>query len=436
MKRAIILLGLSLPIYGQSQGPSILSRGEAPSGMVAPKIDFRPYVSLYGGWEDGITGVGVTPEGSIPDVNSTTAQLGWGVSGTHGWRHTTLGLSYAGGVTHYKEAKSFDSISQSISLGLTRELSRRMSFNLRQSAGTFSRLTGFEGLSQTIPFDPATTYIPTTEFYNNRTVYLSTQAGLTFQKTARLSFNLGSGVFLTAYRSKALKGTKGLSAYGDMQYRLTRRTTVGAMYQFGTYRFTGIFGDSYVHAAAATIGYQFSQRLEFSGFFGLMRTESKFVESVPIDPSIAALLGITSGRQVVHNVSLRPYWSGRVSRTLPRGVLYFSAGQAVTPGNGLFLTSYTTSLTGGYAYTGLRRWSFNANAGRTMAKSIGNFAGGYSTSTAGVGLSRQLVQDIHVVVRYSLRQYRSETFGLYNRTGQYAAVGIAYSPGDIPLRLW
>jgi hypothetical protein len=436
LKPAIILLGMALSVYGQSQGPAILSHGDVPSGMVAPKIDFRPYLSLSAGYETGITGVSVTSAGSIPNAHSSSVQLGWGVSGTHSWRHTSLGLNYSGGLSHYQRASSFDSITQSFSLGLTRELTRHMTFTLRQSAGVFDRLTGFEGLRQTVPFDPSTTFIPTTEFYNNRTIYMGTQAGLTLQKTARLSFTFGGGAFFTLYRTQALKGTKGLSSYGDMQYRLSRRSTVGAMYQFSTFHFTGIYGDSYIHGTAATVGYQLSQRLEFSGFFGLMRAESKFVQSVSVDPAIAALLGISSARLVAHSVATRPYWSGRLSRRFSRGVVYVSAGQSVAPGNGLFLTSYTTSLLGGYDYTGLRRWSLNVNGGHTMAKSVGNIAGGYDTTTAGIGVSRQIVENLHFAVRYGFRQYGSSSFSGYNRSGQYATLGIFYSPGVVPLRLW
>ncbi len=427
---------MALSAYGQTPPPSILSRGEAPAGMVAPKVEFRPFVNFGAGYDTGITGVGVTSEGSIPNVHSSREQLGWGVSGTHDWRHTKLGLNYAGGLNHYNGASSFDSIVQSLSLGLTRELSPHASFTWNQSAGVFDRITGFEGLRQTVPFDPLTTFVPTTDFYNNRTMYLDTQAGLTLQRSVRLSFNLGGGVFMTRYRSSALKGTKGLNTYGDMQYRVSRRMTLGAMYQFTTFRFSGIYGDSYTHGAAATIGYQFTRHLEFSGFFGAMRIENQFIETVPIDPAIAALLGIFSAPQVVHNISYRPYWSGRLSQTLSRGVLYVSGGQAVAPGNGLFLTSYSTTLLGGYGYTGLRRWSFNINAGHTISKSIANITGQYTTTTAGAGVSRQLVQDVHFTFRYGVRQYSSGTFQQYNRSGQYVSVGLAYSPGDIPLRLW
>ena len=424
-----------LPVYGQ-MGPAMISRGEAPNGMVSNKVDFRPYVNAAAGYQQGIVGVSVNPEGTVPDLDSSTLQLGFGVSGVHSWRRTQLGLSYSGTLTHYSKAKSFDSLTQALSLSLTRNLSRHVTLSVSQSAGVFTNLPGLRGLQQTITFDPATIYVPTTEFYNNRTIYLTGRGGLTYQRTARLSFNFGGGAFAAIHRSSTLKGSRGLAANGDFQYRVSRHATLGAMYQFSTFRFTGIYGDSYIHGAAATIGYQFSQRVEFSGFAGFLRAENKFVESVPLDPAIVALLGIRSARQVVHNIAYRPNWSGRISRTYPKGVLYVSAGQAVAPGNGLFLTSYTTSVLGGYTYTGLRRWSFSAQCGYIMSKSVANIEGAYGTLIGGTGLSRKITESLHFTVEYSARRYDSGTYESYNRLSHSILAGLAFSPGDLPLRLW
>jgi hypothetical protein len=306
----------------------------------------------------------------------------------------------------------------------------------RQSSGFFTRLTGIDSLRQTVPFDPATTYIPTTEFFDDRTYYVSSQLALTYQKSARLSFNFGGGGFLIDHSAKGLYGTRGATAYADAQYRMTRRATVGGIYQFSTFRNTGIYGDSYIHGTAGSFGYQFSRTLEFSGFAGVMRPESKFVQSVPLDPAIAALIGVSTGRQVVHSVSLRPFWSGRISKTFSSGVLYGSGGQTVAPGNGLFLTSYTTSMMAGYAFTGLRRWSFSANVRRTASKSIANVAGPYDTVQGGFSVSRKLTSSIHLVASALARHYSSSVFDRYNRTTQSFSLGIGYSPGDVPLRLW
>ena len=46
--------------------------------------------------------------------------------------------------------------------------------------------------------------------------------------------------------------------------------------------------------------------------------ESKYVQSVPVDPAITALLGITTGVQLFYHVNYVPTFSGRLSRARSR----------------------------------------------------------------------------------------------------------------------
>jgi hypothetical protein len=128
--------------------------------------------------------------------------------------------------------------------------------------------------------------------------------------------------------------------------------------------------------------------------------------------------------------------TGRLSRTFPKGVAYVSGGRDVTPGNGLFLTSIMTTIMGGYNYTGLRRWSFGISAGYDRAESIGNVVGTYGGTSGTLSASRQIVRNVHGIVSFSARQYSSANFNLYNRLIYDVRVGVGYSPGDVPLRIW
>ena len=128
--------------------------------------------------------------------------------------------------------------------------------------------------------------------------------------------------------------------------------------------------------------------------------------------------------------------TGRLSRTFPKGVAYVSGGRGITPGNGLFLTSITTTALAGYNYTGLRRWSFGVSGGYNRSDSIGNVLGTYGGISGTLSASRQIVHNVHGVVSASARKYTSATFSLYNRVIYDVSVGVGYSPGDIPLRIW
>jgi hypothetical protein len=311
-----------------------------------------------------------------------------------------------------------------------------MQLTLRESSGVFSRAFLRAGLHESVPFDPSTAYIPTTDYFDNRTFYGTSQADLTIQKSARLSLNMGGDGFLTRHRSRALYGMTGLAARGDIQYRLTRRTTIGAGYTYSNFRYPRVFGGTDIHGIAASFARALSARVEFSGFAGVNRAESKFLELVAIDPVITALLGISSGTRVSHSIIYAPLFSGRLSRTFARGVAYVAGGRNFTPGNGLFLTSDVSTAAAGYNYTGVHRWGLGISSSYNRARAFGPFTGVYSTSSAGLHASRTLAHSLHAVWSYSARWYSSPDYTNYNRLIHEVHVGLAFSPGDVPLRFW
>jgi hypothetical protein len=435
--RVLALYVWTLPVFAQYAGPAILSRGEAPAAMSAPEIKFRPFVEFGAIYQTGLSGVAVTDsQGTLPNVDDTGLSLSWGVSGTHNWRHTKLGLNYRGGLTHYLHRSGYDSVDQSFLLGITHQITRHVSLSLRESAGIFTRAFGLGSLAQTVPFDPSQSYIPTTDFFDNRTYFLSTQADLRIQKTARLSFDLGGLSLLTRYRAAGLVGTNGLGARGDVQYRVARRTTIGAAYGFQHFTFRGAYGAADVHTVAATFARSLSARLEFSATAGASRVEQKFIENVAVDPIIAILLGVQSTTEIAHSVSWIPSGNARLSETFREGVLYVTAGRTVTPGNGLFTTSYVNDVSGGYTYTGIRRWSLGSSFAYDRSKSVGYIGGDYNSASAGFSASRQIARSVHLIFGYTARRYDSPNFHNYNRVIQEGHVSIGFTPGDVPLRIW
>jgi hypothetical protein len=275
-----------------------------------------------------------------------------------------------------------------------------------------------------------------TDYFDNRTVFSTTQASLVVQKTARLSFAMGGSDFIVDRHSKALYGSRGQVATGDVQYRINRRSTIGAQYQFLHYTYPGIYGSTVGNGAAATYAIRINREWEFSSYGGFMRVESTFLQTVALDPAIAALLGITGAPEITHRINIVPDLAGRLSRNFRTGVLFISGGHSVLPGNGVFLTSVVTQAMAGYAYTGLRNWSFGLSGSYDRASAIGTITGNYADKTASLLMSRMWVRHISFVVGYSVRQYSSVTFSNYNRTIQDARVGFGYSPGDIPIRVW
>ena len=436
LRQALAVLALSIPAFAQYAGPAILSRGEAPSAMAQPQITFRPYFDVNAIYDTGLAGVATNQQGDLANFASAGVQVAGGVSGAHSWRHTRIGLDYHGSVYHYFKQTYYDSTNHSLLFDITHQFSRHVTLTLRESAGMFSSDYGLLGLSQAVAYDPSLTSIPTTNYFDNRTMFLDTQANLTFQKSARLSFSLGGGGSLIRYRSTALYGANGATAQADMQYRVTRRTTIGANYTFNHFAFPVVLSQTDIHGAVFSYSTRISRWVEFSGYGGVMRVESKFIQSVPVDPAITALLGITTGTALTYQVNYLPSVRARLSRSFQKGVAYAEGTRTVTPGNGLFLTSSTTTVAGGYTYTGVRHWSFDIQAGYDQSKSLMNFVGEYRDYRGGFRLSHQITGALHAIAGVSASQYDSPSFANYNRLIYDARVGFGFSPGDVPVRIW
>ena len=61
--------------------------------------------------------------------------------------------------------------------------------------------------------------------------------------------------------------------------------------------------------------------------------------------------------------------------------------------------------------------------------------GKYRSYNAGAGFTYQLNDWAHIVGRYDARRYNAGEAHL-RRTTHQTSVGIAFSPGDLPLSLW
>jgi hypothetical protein len=441
------MLGLALPAFAQYAGPAILSRGEAPAAMAAPTVDFSFSVALMGTYTDGLAGVSApNAQGQLADQSSYGGGVSLGVSGAHSWKHTHLGLNYSGNFSDYAQASYFAGFSQGLSLALSHQFSRHIEFSLAESAGIFTQFPpATVSLNSSIPFDPSQSYIPTTDFYDNRTIYSTTQASLTIQKSTRLSFNLGGDYFVNLRRSSALYGATGEVASGDVQYRLSRSTTIGGDYSYTRYSYTDSTGGAEVHTAGLSASVRLSRWVEFSAFAGASRVSSSFQQTVPIDPAILAILcppslvatcPLTAGTVVSNNVFWGPNFGLRFSRSFRRGVAYLGGGESITPGNGLFLTSRGATASAGYGYSGLRKWSLNIGASYFSALSIGNVQGSYGDIAGSYGMSRQIVGPLSLVSSFSATKYRSSSFNAYNRLIYSVSVGIGFSSKSIPVRFF
>ena len=436
MRLISVLFIAAVPLWAQYAGPAILSRGQAPATIDRAQISFQPFIELRGSYETGLAGVAVNSSGDLANASSFGYSGYWGISGAHSWRHTSVGVAYRGSAISYLHSSFYDSINQSLLVDLNHQFNPHLMVNLSESAGNFSTDYGLGALQQTISFDPTATYVPVTDFFDNRTYYFATHGDLIFQKTRRLSFYIGGDVSDVGRRSAALYGSLIEDASGDFQYRLTSHMTVGATYSYAHFGFTGSIGTTDVHTGTGSFGYSLSRTLEFTGFGGVSRVENKFLQSLAVDPVIAAIIGTSSNTEIVHGIAYVPAFGARLSQKLRTGILYLGSWYRVTPGNGLFLTSYSTEFLAGYNYTGLRRWTVGTYVSYDRSKSVGNVQGIYTTMTSTSNIGRKIKGPLHFVGSYSAVWYNSPDFTKYRRFVNQVSVGFGFTPGEIPLRIW
>jgi hypothetical protein len=425
------------PVYAQYAGPAVLSRGDAPSSMASSQIDFRPFVNFAGVYTAGLSGLASSGTGQTTDfINSAGFLLSFGISGMHSWQHTKLGVDYVGSITRYTRATYGDFDNQALLFTLNHEFTPHINFTLHGGSTISSQPLLAPSLPQTVNFDPTSIYNPTTDFYSSRTLSENTVAALTLQKSARLSFNMSGFGSLVDRHGQGLYSVTGVGATGDVQYRLSSHTTAGANYSYMHYEFHGTFNATDSHSVSGTYAIKLSPSVEVSGFGGVTRMETKFVQSVPISPVLAVLIGLRSASIINHSIFTHPSYNMRLSKTFPRGVAYLGSSYSITPGNGLFLTSTALAGTAGYSYTALKGWGFGVNGGYTRATSITNVIGEYASMTGGISAAHQLSHFLHVTCNALTAKYSSSGFAGYNQFTYSVNLGLAFSPGDVPLRVW
>lgn len=414
-------------------GPAILSRGEVPGAPSTSPIAFRPYVGLSAIYDDGLVPVSVNSGGHIPAVDLFGVELALGLYGYHTWKHTTLALDYKGNFRHYAANSAYDGTDQFLSLILTHQPSKRLTFTLRNTAGTYSRdyfLTSTLGI-----LDSGYPQTPENDIYDNRVIFLTTGGDMIYRMTPRLSFDIGGEGYLVRRESTALYGLSGYDAHGDVQYRLRRHTTIGLDYRFTYFQYTKGFGTSDIHSVGINYSTQLTHRLQFSARIGGARVESLSLEQVALAPAIAALLGVSVGVQAAYQLHYVPDVTARLTESLRHSQFSLMFNDSVNPGNGVYLTSKMESVGGSYSYTGVRHWNFGVDANYTKLAALTQTLGAYASYGAGGGFTRDLKKGLHAVLRLDARRFEVAS-NIFLRTDFRAMLGLTFSPGDVPLALW
>ena len=190
-----------------------------------------------------------------------------------------------------------------------------------------------------------------------------------------------------------------------------------------------------METAGAILSLNVNRSLELRLRGGASNVQTSGIQTVTLDPEIAAILGVSQGTAVVRHMNIVPDVSAQLFKTMRLATASLEFIESVTPGNGLYLTSRRTGISGYYDYTGIRRWTFSAGAGRDTLSTLGILLGQYTSTTARIGVDRVLTDGFHATAYTEFRHY-DVSEASFLRNSYRINIGLAWSPSERPLRLW
>jgi hypothetical protein len=424
---------------GSYLGPGVLSGGAGDIGTRSgAQVDLRYYFDVQGIYDTGLQPFAVNSKGDLVQINGLYGvQADVGVYGTHRSRQAALGLDFTGSFYDYVNDSSYNSASVNLMLGYTYQQSRRVVYDLRVVGGTSSLGYGAPGFYGNTPVTGTSDIVntPTSLLFDNRIYYLEPTMEMTFIQTARTSYTFGGEGYFVRRDATGLASLNGYALQGTIKHRVTKNQTVGVTYSHTHYDFPPAFGQSDMNSAQLFFATSIGRRWTFSIGGGATQAEVQGIQQVTLNPVVAALLGVSFGQQTFYREDFYP--AGKLSlngrfKTYSVGI---TAAQSIAPGNGVYLTSNQQTASANYSYTGIRKWNFGLNAGYSKLAGIGQGIQNYAGFTGGVGITYSLTRALHITARADSRYQQIDVVG-YNRTGYRASIGLAFSPGNVPLSLW
>lgn len=394
----------------------------------------RFYLGANAGYDTGLTGFALDPNGNVQNAASKGFEGVAGVYGSKRSRRMLVSLNYQGSYRQYTNIRGFNGTDQNITVSVSRQLNARTAFGVGAAAGTTNRAFGLNSINGFIDPNFLGFGVPTAEIFDNRIYYGSGSVNYIWQKTSRTSVSMASNVFLTRRTGNVLFGTNGLGASADYAYRLTRNQAVNISYNFLFFNFTRGFGDTYGHAVMAGYSARIGRKYDFSVRAGGIRLETLFLQRVNVDPVIAAIVGISSTTTVAHNTRFLPSGSlsfgGPVTR---RSTFSLSAGLFTVPGNGVISTAKNWNAGAYYNYTGLKRVGLSAGYFYNRMSSITGENQVFSSVNGTGSVSTRVAGDIFMSLNAGNRRFLSGPTNNFRRNSYFATLGVYWSPGEVPL---
>ena len=392
-------------------------------------VDMRFYSTAMFVRDTGYLPYAVTQDGKLLQTGTLEgAEVMLGGYGRHTFRRSILGADYSGNYRHYPSASNYDGINQQLNLQYLIQTSRKLSLSFATYAGTqnFSTVGG--------PVTTGTDVIVNngTQLFDNRTAYFQGDMSARYQLSRRTAFTMGGGYYTIHRKAVALVGVNGYNLQGSLERQLSRNTVVGGMYQHIHFDYPRAFGESDLNLYSAFWKALIGRSVEVSFMGGLFTSDVQGVESTALDPAIAALLGIGSVQTIFYKNNTLPLTTASMTKRWRRSSVMGSYSRAVSPGNGVYLTSRMEAMTATFSYTGSRRWSLSLTGSSAKMDSLGQGLVGFRQTLGGSTLNYNLGKGFHFSGLFNYRHQNINAVS-FRRDSTRIGLGISFSPGDIPI---
>ncbi len=444
----LILFGLAAQIQAQTSGggggmggfggPAVLGRGVGSGtgqrGGADLGIGF--FAGFQGTYDNGLTGLNLDSRGGVASGSAIGMDGYAGVFGSKRLRRGSVGINYVGHYRNYANQGSFNGFDQNLSFYTNRQLTKRSSLGFNASGGTTNRPFGMPMFGSSIDPTAGAYYAPNAEVFDNRIYFAGGGLEYTLQKSARLSYSLTGGGFLTRRTGGILFGVTGTTAGANAAYRISRRQTVSLGYQFFMFNFTRNFGDSFGHGVQAGYAVQLGKQIQLSLQGGAIRLESLGLRSSRLDPVIAALIGVSSVQEVYYSTSYLPTGTAALTYRVNRyHSLSATAGLIVSPGNGVINTSRNASGGASYIYTGIQNLGINVTSFYSRMSSLVGDSQTFASMQTSVGLSSRINKQLFASMNTGNRRFLDGGTNAFKRNSYFVSAGLTWSPNEIPISI-
>lgn len=431
--RSLLLVSfLALPAWGQQQQNT--QQNQNDQGF------YNPFTLASGMLQHNFVNIYAFGNGAY-DTNalvlsngSTGGSVGYAVGGgvqiSHLWRTSSLGLSYSGSYQHYNSSFFINGPTQNLSLGYTKQFSKRWIMSLSEAAGIYLYGESYYSTQAT------NTNPVVTNPFATQTRYESSSISMTYRQTRRLSYVISGRYSLYRYNGPGGIGANDAGGSFGFEYELTGRTTLGGTYSYSYFRYQRDAGQDHLNGFYGTVSHMFSRRWTGSASAGVVRSSAQGNIDVPITILTGqqqTLVGYEIGSY--RNQSWVPSVEASLTHLYRRASVSISGGQGVSSGNGVYLASKNRYIGGVFSYN-MRNSVFSLAAFYNQLSSIANSVDrSYSSGSFSAGYGHNLWRYVAANFRYEFIEYGGVgSFG--GRSDNHFTFGLSFSTKDIPLTLY